>query len=230
MYSYHMTGLISALLSTIASAGLATQAKLLWQRRRMGTNNGQTTTAVLSINRFVTSYVIFLAMYTYGAMLNPFNHYLVWPRVLGMVLSLSILFQIEADRRNTLSRIAFNGCVLLLLMSNVLIWYARPIDNPNPIVFPMIVVIVGLIYLQGGMIQINLIRKSRSTGSLSRQMHVLFVCKDISLILFAMVMGTKVGWPIFLMCAVGLTVNLSTLWCFRWANRLQKPVVVVGDC
>ena len=61
-------------------------------------------------------------------------------------------------------------------------------------------------------------------------MHVLFVCKDISLILFAMVMGSKVGWPILLMCVVGLTVNLSTLWCFRWANRLQVQVATVGDC
>ena len=229
MYSYHVTGLISALLSTIASAGLATQAKLLWQRRRLGSIDGQSTTAVLSINRFVTSYVIFLAMYTYGAMLSPFNHYLVWPRVLGLALSLSILYQIKVDRQNTLSRMAFNGCTLLLLVANSVIWWARPIENPDPIVFPLIVVVVGLIYLQGGMIQINLIRKSRSTGSLSRQMHVLFVCKDISLILFALVMGAKVGWPILLMCAVGLTVNLSTLWCFRWANEYQQRAVAVSE-
>lgn len=221
MYSYHVTGLISALLSSIASAGLATQAMLLWQRERNRPIVDQSTTSVLSLNRFVTSYVMFLAMYTYGAMLSPFNHYLVWPRVLGMALSLLILYQINHDRRTMLSRAAFGGCLLLLLVSNLAIWYLRPIDRPNPIVFSLIVVAICLIYLQGGLIQIRLIRRSRNTGGLSRQMHILFVCKDVSLVIFALVMGADIGWPILLLCAVGLTVNLSTLWCFRWANKVR---------
>ena len=178
---------------------------------------------MLSINRFVTSFVIFLAMYTYGAMLSPFNHYLVWPRVLGMALSLSILYQINADRQNRISRIALYGSCLGLLLANVLIAWQRPIENPNPILFHAIVLAVSLIYLQGGLIQIKLICLTRSTGSLSRQMHVLFVLKDISLILFALVMGTEIGWPILLMCVVGLTVNLSTLACFVWIARLTTP-------
>lgn len=183
-------------------------------------------TTGLSINRFVTSYIMFLAMYTYGAMLSPFNHYLAWPRVLGMFLSLFILYQINCDRRDRLSQVAFCGCAFLLLFANGLIVWTRPIENPDPFVFPLIVIVICLIYLQGGAIQINLIRKSRSTGNLSRQMHVLFVFKDLSLITFALVMGTHFGWPILLMCIVGLTVNLGTLWCFRWANRLAvQPVL-----
>jgi putative effector of murein hydrolase LrgA (UPF0299 family) len=135
----------------------------------------------------------------------------------------------NTDRRNLVSRIAFGGCLLSLLLANGLICWFRPIDNPDPIVFPVIVIAICAIYLQGGLIQINLIRKSRSVGNLSKQMHVLFVCKDISLITFALVMGSKVGWPIVLMCIVGLTVNLSTLWCFRWARCMSESSVVVSE-
>ncbi len=226
MSSYHITGLISALLSTIASAGLATQVHLLWKRSRQHCNDGQRPTAVLSINRFVTSYIMFLAMYTYGAMLSPFNHYLVWPRVLGMALSLSILYQINNDRHNLISRIAFYGSLGLLLVFKLLICLTRPLINPDPILFPVIVTVVCAIYLQGGLIQISLIRRSRSTGSLSFQMHVLFICKDISLIAFALVMGRDIGWPILMLCATGLAVNLSALWFFRWARRLKMHDVI----
>lgn len=229
MYAYHVTGLISALLSTIASVGLASQARRLWQRRCSDARDGHWITTGLSVNRFVTSYIMFLAMYAYGAMLSPFNHYLAWPRVLGMILSLFILYQMNTDRRNLLSCIAFWGCLFLLFLANGLIYWIRPIVNPDPIIFPVIVIVICLIYLQGGLIQINLIRKVRSTGSLSKQMHVLFVCKDLSLITFALVMGRKVGWPIVLMCIVGLTVNLSTLCCFRWAKRLEDPTIPVGE-
>lgn len=227
MSSYHLTGLVSALLSTIASAGLAVQTRLLWQRRRQGTSNGQATSAVLSINRFVTSYIIFLAMYTYGGLLKPFNHYLVWPRVLGIVMVLSILFQIFWDRRCITSGLALGGSIATFLASILILPLIGPLENPNPIILPLLVIIVGMIYLQGGFIQINLIRRSRSTGGLSKPMHTLFVYKDLSLVIFALAMGWQTGWPILFTCAVGLSVNLSTLWYFGWADRIKTQAASI---
>jgi len=218
MSPYHVTGGISALLSILASVGLATQLRLLWRRHREGVS-GRKISEGLSLNRFVTSFIVFLALFTYGGLLTPFNHYLAWPRLLGITLSLLILLLITVDRRCRGSRVAFLGCLSAFLLSVLIMVTCRPLENLNPLVLPGMMVGVSLIYLQGGLAQIFMIRHTGTTGGLSRGMHVLFVLKDVSLATFAMAMGVSNGGPILFTCAVGLSVNLGTLWCFRWVRR-----------
>ncbi|MDF3129113.1 hypothetical protein P0Y35_07895 [Kiritimatiellaeota bacterium B1221] len=217
MSPYHLTGSISALLSILASVGLATQVRLLWKRHREGIA-GQQISEGLSLNRFVTSFIMFLALFTYGGMLTPFNHYLAWPRVMGMSLVLLILFLIHQDRKCRNSRKAFLGCLAACVTSVLVVLFVRPTENPNPLILPLLVVGASILYLQGGLNQIRMIRKLRSTGGLSRGMHQLFVLKDLSLVTFALVMGSGTGWPIYFMCAVGLSINLGSLYCFRWVR------------
>ncbi|MGE9292785.1 MAG: hypothetical protein ACQKBW_04165 [Puniceicoccales bacterium] len=228
MSSYHITGIISALLSILASAGLATQVRLLWKRHRER-QEGQFISEGLSLNRFVTSFIVFLALFTYGGLLNPFNHYLAWPRVLGIFLVLLILWIIFRDRQCRGSGWAFIGCLCAFLVSVLVIAFGRPIENPNPVVLPSLVVVVSLLYLQGGIIQMQMIRRLRKTGSLSQGMHLLFVLKDVSLVTFAIAMGARDGWPILFTCAIGLTVNVGTLWCFRWVRRQEYDSAVAKD-
>ncbi len=218
MTPYHLTGSISALLSILASAGLATQVRLLWKRHREGVEGRQISEG-LSLNRFVTSFIMFLALFTYGGMLRPFNHYLAWPRVLGMSLVLLILFMMAQDRRCRHSKAAFLSCLAACLISVGVVLFFPSTEDPNPLLFPLLVVGASLLYLQGGVIQIRMIRRLGSTGGLSRGMHQLFVLKDLSLATFALVMGSSTGWPIYFICAVGLTINVGTLWCFRWVRR-----------
>ncbi|MBC2595861.1 hypothetical protein H5P28_16475 [Ruficoccus amylovorans] len=218
MSSYHITGIISALLSILASAGLATQVRLLWKRHRERPE-GESISEGLSLNRFVTSFIVFLALFTYGGGLNPFNHYLVWPRVIGSLLVLLILWMIFRDRQCRGSAWAFIGCLSAFLVSVLVVVLGRPIETPNPVVLPALVVIVSLLYLQGGIIQMQMIRRLRKAGGLSCGMHLLFVLKDISLVTFAVAMGARDGWPILFTCAIGLTVNVGTLWCFGWVRR-----------
>jgi hypothetical protein len=217
MSTYHFTGIISALLSILASAGLATQVRFLWKRHRER-QEGQSISEGLSLNRFVTSFIVFLAMFTYGGLLNPFNHYLAWPRVIGIFLVLLILWIIFCDRKCRGSAWSFIGCLSVSVISVLVVVFERPIENTNMIVLPILVVIVSLLYLQGGIVQIQMIRRSRKTGGLSCGMHQLFVLKDISLVIFAVAMGVRDGWPILFTCAIGLTVNITTLWCFRWVH------------
>lgn len=225
MSSYHLTGIISASLAILASVGLVTQVHLLWKRHgeRSG---GELVSEGLSLNRFVTSFIMFLALFTYGGLLNPFNHYLAWPRVLGLFLVMLILLLIYLDRRCCGSAWAFAGCLVVFLASVLLVAFGRPIESPNPAVLPTLVVIVSLLYLQGGVIQMQMIRRLRKVGGLSCTMHLFFVLKDISLATFAIAMGTRDGWPILFICAIGLTVNLGTLWCF-WRVRLNVPSLPV---
>ncbi|WP_269523574.1 hypothetical protein [Coraliomargarita parva] len=232
MSTYHLTGVISALLSILASAGLATQVRLLWQRLRQS-HGEERVSEGLSINRFVTSFIVFLALFTYGGLLNPFNHYLAWPRLLGIALALLILLQIYWDRRCRVSGFAFLACFAAFLLSVMIMVSCRPLENLNPLIMPAMMVVVSLIYLQGGMAQIFMIRSSGKTGGLSQGMHLLFVLKDVSLATFAIAMGVSHGGPILFTCAVGLFVNISTLWCFRWTrrnslNRLKEAEVDCG--
>ncbi|WFB36865.1 hypothetical protein P3T73_03700 [Kiritimatiellota bacterium B12222] len=222
MTPYHLTGSISALLSILASAGLATQVRLLWKRHREEVPDRKISEG-LSLNRFVTSFIMFLALFTYGGMLRPFNHYLAWPRVLGMSLVLLILFMMAHDRKCRHSKAAFLSCLAACLISVLVVLFFPSTENPNPLVLPLLVVGSSLLYLQGGVIQIRMIRRLGSTGGLSRGMHQLFVLKDLSLATFALVMGTSTGWPIYFICAVGLTINVGTLWCFRWVRLRNLP-------
>jgi peptidoglycan/LPS O-acetylase OafA/YrhL len=217
MATYHLIGIISALLSILASAGLATQVRLLWKRHRER-QEGQSISEGLSLNRFVTSFIVFLALFTYGGLLDPFNHYLAWPRVIGICIVLLILWIIFRDRKCRGSAWSFIGCLSAFLISALVVAFERPIEDPNMIVLPTLVVVVSLLYLQGGIVQIQMIRRSRKTGGLSYGMHLLFVLKDISLVVFAIAMGARDGWPILFTCAIGLTVNVTTLWCFRWVS------------
>jgi hypothetical protein len=213
---YHITGIISALLSVLASAGLATQGLLLIKRRRAGIYNFS---EGLSINRFMTSYLLFLALFTYGSLLNPFNHYLAWPRFLGVLLGLSIILLVFMDRRCPYSAAALVTCLLAVTVSVLIILLERPI-HPSPYVLPLLLISVSALYLLGGAFQIRLILRQQSVGGLSLEMHYLFVIKDLSLAIFAIVMGLHDGWPVLIVCASGLTVNLATLKCFYWTSTL----------
>ena len=75
---------------------------------------------------------------------------------------------------------------------------------------------------QGAFHQLLQIRRSGRTGGLSLTMHQLFFLKDVTSLIFGVVMGFKNGWPVLLFHGVSLTVQCSTMWHFRWVK--QSPV------
>ena len=87
--SYHITGAISSAIFLLTIVGLWSQLRFVWQRKRAA-NNGESherPTAVLSVNQFVSSYLAFFSFFVYGVCLDPFNHYLVWPRLAASLLT-----------------------------------------------------------------------------------------------------------------------------------------------
>ena len=122
--SYHITGLISSAIFLLTISGLMSQLRFVRQRRQQAASRSNVTerpTAVLSVNQFVSSFLAFFSFFLYGACLERFNHYLVWPRLGASLLTLAVLFEILRDRRERVATVAFAGCSLLMTIASVLL-------------------------------------------------------------------------------------------------------------
>jgi hypothetical protein len=217
---YQVIGLISAVLTLLAVTGLVVQLRLI-QLRKGHFSAGRTTerpTAVMSISRFVTSFLAFYSFYIYGGTLQPFNHYVVWPRAVALLLLLTILFEMLIDRRSRVTLLAFVGCFAAFVGGSMLVAVRPTIPPYGSTMMKSFIALATIFYMHGGVSQIAAIRRTRSTGGLSVGMHRLFLGKDISTALFGLTMG-KAGWPIVLMSTTSVIFQLVVLWHFRWVRR-----------
>lgn len=213
---YHVTGFINSVIFLLTIGGLWAQLRIVWERKRHQHEEG--TTAVLSLNQFVSSYLAFFSFFLYGACLERFNHYLVWTRLAASLLTLMVLWEIMRARREWISKLSFILCtVVLFALPGVLLWNADAAVWCRGISQAMIVV-ATVILAQGYTHQIVLIRQSGRTGAVSIRMHQFFLLKDISTVIFALAMGLRTGWPLMLLSTVSGLTKLGTLWQFRWAR------------
>lgn len=219
---YHLTGFASAFFVVLSLVGTWTQLQLVLSRRKLyesGEGDGEKPTEILSIYRFLGSYVAFYTMFFYGLTLERFNHYIVWPRVVAMFLLMMILHQIYKDFRDTKTRYIFIGSITFFIAAVILAFseYRVAVQNTGSV---YAVILFGLIvYLYGSAHQNMKVRKNRKTGALSLRMHQLYAIKDFTSIAFGIAMGVLKGWPIWLFHGVCLVVQLITMWHFRWVKK-----------
>lgn len=224
--SYHLTGLVSAVIFLLTLWGLGSQLRLIGIRRaaqssRLG-SPGQLTleapTAVLSLNQFFSSYLAFYSFLLYGACQPRFNHYLVWPRLAAAVMTLWILFHIWLDRRDARARAVLLGSVALLGAAPVAAVASHRAGAWAASLVQWQVVVITLILVQGYSHQVVLIRRSGSTGAVSLRMHQGFLLKDLSTIGFAVAMGLREGWPVLFLSAASAMTKIITIWHFHWVR------------
>lgn len=218
--SYHVTGLISSAIFLLTIGGLWSQLGLVWTRRNLAARgeSGERPTAVLSVNQFVSSFLAFFSFFLYGLCLDPFNHYLVWPRLAASLLTLAVLFEIMRDRRERLAVLAFVANMLLLIGAPTALLSIPGATEWGRTVSQTLIVIVTAILAQGYLHQVLMIRRTGRTGGVSARLHQFFFWKDLSTIAFAVSMGTSTGWPLMLLSSVSATTKLVTLWHFRWVR------------
>ena len=215
--TYHLTGLISAVIFLLTASGLWLQLQLVWKRKHaLGT--GQRPTAVLSLNQFVSSFLAFYSFLLYGGCLPRFNHYLVWTRLVASVLTLLVLYEMMMDRREARTITAFLSCVALMIAAPFVF-----LLNPGGALWgrllsQTLIVVVTVILAQGYTHQILLIRQSGQTGAVALRMHQLFFLKDVSTIVFAVAMGVRTGWPLILLSTVSALTKVAIMWHFRWVR------------
>lgn len=219
--SYHITGLISAAIFLLTISGLVAQLRFVRKRQaqtKPGGEAAERATAVLSVNQFVSSFLAFFAFFLYGACLEPFNHYLVWPRLAACLLTLAVLFDIMRDRRDRVSTAAFAGCATILAGASVLRIVVPDAAAWVRTVSQGLILVVTVIMAQGYLHQVVLIRQSGRTGGVSARLHQFFFLKDVSTIAFGIAMGFPSGWPLMLLSTVSAVTKLITMWHFRWAR------------
>src|SRR5947208_748172 len=121
--AYHITGLINALIFLLTIGGLWSQLRFIWQRKIAfhAGHSPDRPVAILSLNQFVSSFLAFFSFFLYGACLQRFNHYLVWPRLLASVLTFAVLYEIMRDRRDAPSIASFGFCLAVLVVAPVLL-------------------------------------------------------------------------------------------------------------
>ena len=218
---YTVAGFINTAFTLLSLVGVWAQLRKVWQRRSADAADG-VATDILSLNQFTVSFLAYLSFFIYGYAIRPFNHFIVWPRLLASVLVLLILREIWKDRRGraTTTSLAV-ACLALLGALAGLAWGQRHVDEGRVLATAMIVVVTALL-AQGYAHQILLIWRSGRTGAVSLRMSQLILLMDLSTIVFAFAMGPRLGWPLLLLAIVSGSTKLLILWLFRWERRSMQ--------
>lgn len=213
MTAYHWSGAVNAVLFVLGLGGFVSQLLTIRARRL----EAQRPTAVLSLNYFAVSFLAYFAFFVYGFSITPFNHYLVWPRLLGCGLVWAVLFEIARDRRGPLS-LATPVIGALLLASGVGLLVSGASVGALATLGPQLMAIVATVFVSQSMIhQIVLLRRAGHPGAVSWSLHFLTLLKDGSTVAFGVAMGAALGWPLVLMGGTSAGLKLVILWHLRRA-------------
>lgn len=215
--TYNFFGTLNTLFIVVSLYGVHSQLNAIWQRKRLPCVN-ERPTALLSVNQFSVSFLAYLSFFVYGYSIEPFNHYIVWPRLIASVLVTMILFEIWRDRktRATTYSVLFSCLTLFIAFLGLLI--GETTTDPGRIISTTLILVVSVLIAQGYYHQIRLIINSGSTGAIDLKMSQFILMMDISTIAFAVSMGVEKGWPLMLLAVTSGITKLIIMFLFRWVR------------
>ena len=219
---YNFWGVINTLLIFVSVYGIFLQLKKIRQRQAQCHAPGEVT-AVLSIKQFVVSFLAYLSFYIYGYCIAPFNHYIVWPRLIAASLVLMILYYIWHDRRNRASRLALLASTLTYLLAMAGFFAAfmfkdMSFHDQGRSISTALILVITVFLAYGYYGQIKLIYLSGATGAVELKMSQSILLMDISTIAFALSMGLLNGWPLLLLATVSGVTKVIIIYLFRWVK------------
>ena len=217
MSLYIILGFINTAFIIVSLIGIFSQLKTIWRRRAQQKSG----TELLSINQFSVSFLAYFSFFIYGYSIEPFNHFIVWPRLVASVIVAIILYEIWRERRNskaivtiTITAIIFIGGLAGLLYNNSISAHSQLISSAQ-------VVIITLLLAQGYGHQIMLIMRSGKTGAVDIRMSQFILAMDISTIAFALSMGLGNGWPLLLLASVSASTKIIIIGLFHKYNKTK---------
>ena len=223
--SYTFWGLINSLFIMTSLYGIYLQLKKVRQRKKHNHQPGSAT-RVLSIRQFLVSFLAYLSFYIYGYSIKPFNHFIVWPRLIAASLVLAVLYHIWHDRRNRSGHAALLTAVVFYLLAMAgfilsLVVEGWGFNDHGKNISTVLIVMITLFLAYGYYGQIRLIYLHGCTGAVELKMSQWILMMDISTIAFALSMGLSAGWPLLLLAGVSGITKIIILYLFRWV-RISK--------
>lgn len=212
---YDFAGALNSMFILLSLAGIWAQLRKIWIRKNDFATNGRPT-AILSLNQFAVSFLAYWSFFVYGYSIEPFNHYIVWPRLMASVMVLLILCEIFVDRRSPAAAGVLAVAALLLTAGLTGLWLGRTYVDEGRVIAQVLIVTITLLLAQGYAHQIRLIWCSGRTGAVSLAMSQFILAMDVTTVFFALVMGWQNGWPLLLLATVSGATKLIILWLFRW--------------
>ncbi len=225
--SYHLSGLISSFFYGLTLIGLVTQLRFIWRRKQQPSElrlPGESPTASISLNFCLMAFLSFYLLFLYGFSLERFNHYLVWPRLCAMAISLLIITEIFRDRRDIFSRTALGFAVLSTVVGLSGLIFFRETAREYAYVSQFLIVIISIAMGQGNLHQLLLIYKRGITGGVSLRAHQLTFLKDLGSVAFGFAMGLESGWPLILLCGTNGVAKVLIMYSFYWVRTSPEAL------
>jgi hypothetical protein len=216
MSSYDLFGSVNTVFIFISLYGVLSQVKTIWRRKVEGSKGGAT--ELLSVNQFTVSYLAYLSFFIYGYSIEPFNHYIVWPRFIAATLIGIVLYEIWAERRTTSSLSSLFVAVLSLVLGVVGLIYGNTFVDEGKYLSTIIILVISLLIAQGYFHQIKLIITSGTTGAIDLKMSQFILMMDISTIAFALSMGIDNGWPLMVLAITSGITKIIIMYLFNWVR------------
>lgn len=214
---YNTLGTVNAFFILFSLLGVYAQLQTI-QRRKVSLATKNSTTELLSQNQFSVSFLAYFAFFVYGYSIAPFNHFIVWPRLIASVLVCAILYEIWRDRRSSVSRVCFFVAVLALIVGIAGMLFSEQFTDESHFVSTSLIVAVTVLIAQGYYHQIRMIVRSGRTGAVDLRMSQFILIMDVSTIAFALSMGLEDGWPLLLLATVSGLTKLVIMYLFRWVK------------
>ena len=220
MTLYNSLGALNTIFIIISLIGIYSQLKTI-QDRKKNHSTKQNTSELLSLNQFSVSFLAYFSFFVYGYSIEPFNHFIVWPRLLASILVAAILYEIWRDRQTRTASICLCVAALIFSVGTFAFFYGDTYNDNAKFVSTTLIVAVALLIAQGYYHQIRLIIRSGKTGAINLKMSQFILMMDISTIAFALTMSLENGWPLLCLAIVSSITKLVIMYLFYWVEVSQ---------
>jgi hypothetical protein len=217
---YQLAGTINTIMVFISLIGVFSQLRVIWQRKH--DPHIPQSTDLLSLNQFCVSFLAYYSFFIYGYSVTPFNHFMVWPRLLAATMILLILLEIMLDRKTKSSHVVFIVALASLVIGLVGLMFNQQFNDVGKQVSAALIVTITICLAQGYYHQIMLIVRNQRTGAVDIKMSQFIFMMDLSTIAFALTMPITQSWPLILLASVSGITKLIIMYLFRWLRINQS--------
>ncbi|WP_448548778.1 hypothetical protein [Thalassotalea fusca] len=182
-------------------------------------------TAILSMNQFFISFLAYFSFFIYGYSVEPFNHFIVWPRLIAALVVTLVIIEIWRDKRCKLSYAMLLTTLLIIVLGGAGALMTESVRDDSKAISTAMILIISALIAQGYMHQFLLIIRSGQTGAINLKMSQFIFAMDLSTIAFAVSMGLSLGWPLLVLAITSAITKLVMMYLFYWVKHSEHAAM-----